>query len=352
MQSEQSAGVRLDVREVRKTLTSRSGLRRTQIAALDGVSFELEPGSTLAVVGESGSGKTTLGRIVSGLLDADTGTVEVSGLPVTASRRIRRRSLRRAVQMVFQNPLRSFSPTLTIGATLSDAIALDDGIGRARRRHELGELLKQVRVDPGYLRRRPAEMSGGQLQRVGIVRALAAGPGIVVLDEPTSALDVSLHGQIVNLLVDLQRNTGIGYLLISHDLRVARAMADRILVLYLGQVVETGPASAVLDAPAHPYTQAMLDAVPGGAGGAGRRPVLLAGEVQRPAADDEGCKLRFRCPFATDGCERPQQLTELADGRQVRCWRAAAGDIPIAPAAGPPARTPKKALNRKVPGQP
>lgn len=312
----------LSVHDVHKTLTTRGGgVRRTHVKAVDGVSLELREGQTLAVVGESGSGKTTLGRIVAGLLAADAGEV-VLGTEQSYRHRPTR-SARRYVQMVFQNPLRSFSPTLSIGSTLLDAIKLRDGLPRAERRAELGRRLGEVGLDTSFLERRPSEMSGGQLQRVGVVRALAPEPRVVVLDEPTSALDSSLHGQIVNLLVDVQRATRVSYLLISHDLRVARAMADHVIVLYLGQVVEHGPSADVLTAPLHPYTRAMLDAVPqvGDHPTSNVGPVRLSGEVVRPGPGDEGCKLRFRCPFADRGCDRPQELTLVAGNRHVRCWR-------------------------------
>lgn len=318
---EQNDNKRLEVVDVHKDFGGGGlGVRRNTVTALDGVSLSVGRGKTVAIVGESGSGKTTLGRVIAGLLTPDSGEVRLAD-GQHPSRRSQRRARRRFVQMVFQNPLRSFSPTLSVGSTLRDALRLAPRTGKSDGSTTIRELFSQVGIDPAFISRRPGEMSGGQLQRVGIVRALVPEPSVIVLDEPTSALDVSLHGQIVNLLVDIQRRSGVSYVLISHDLRVARAMADEIVVMYLGQVVERGLTSDVLDNPRHPYTRAMLDAAPQGTQGIAREKLMLRGEVSRPLPDDFGCKLRARCPLAVDRCANPQEMVLLGSGHEARCWR-------------------------------
>jgi oligopeptide/dipeptide ABC transporter ATP-binding protein len=303
-----------------KRFEKRSGLGQTvAVTAVDAVSLAVEPGRTVAVVGESGSGKSTLARLMLGLMAPDAGTVRFRGADVSSLRGETRREFRRSVQMVFQNPLRSFSPMLTLGGTIEDALRLRSALGARERRAEVGRLLEQVHLPAEFAGRYPAEVSGGQLQRAGIARALAPGPQVVVLDEPTSALDMSLHGQVVNLLLELQAEHGLAYVLISHDLRIVRAMADRVVVMYLGQTMEEGPAGAVLDAAGHPYTLALLAAEPGAA----HRPDLaLVGELRPRAAENGGCKLVDRCPFADEPSCEPQRLRDLGGGHLVRCWRA------------------------------
>lgn len=318
---EQNESDRLEVVDVRKAFGGGGlGARRNAVTALDGVSLSVGRSKTVAIVGESGSGKTTLGRVIAGLLSPDSGEVRFAD-GEHASRRSRSRAKRRFVQMVFQNPLRSFSPTLSVGSTLRDALRLAPRAERSDGTATIKQLFTQVGIDPAFISRRPAEMSGGQLQRVGIVRALVPEPSVIVLDEPTSALDVSLHGQIVNLLVDIQQRSGVSYVLISHDLRVARAMADEIIVMYLGQVVERGVTSDVLDNPRHPYTRAMLDAAPQSTQSVGREKLMLRGEVSRPGPNDIGCKLRARCPLAVDRCANPQEMVQIESGHEARCWR-------------------------------
>jgi oligopeptide transport system ATP-binding protein len=323
----------LAVDGVRKTFR-RSG--RAAVTAVDDVTFALAPGDTLALVGESGCGKSTLGRLVLDLVEPDAGEIRLRGGVLAAMDRGERRAYRRAVQMVFQNPLAAFNPMLTIGASLRDAMRLLDDLDREARDARAAELLQRVRLDPSYLRRYPSEMSGGQLQRVGIARALATEPEVIFLDEPTSALDMSVRGQILELLGELQAQTGVAFILVSHDMRVVRAVASRVLVMYLGHVVEEGPAGEVTDAPRHPYTRALLAAAFGRGGPAPR----IRGEARSASAAERGCRLRGRCPFELEACSEPQELLPVGPGHRARCWRA--GDIedePMPAASGGLRRT-------------
>jgi oligopeptide/dipeptide ABC transporter ATP-binding protein len=322
---------------IKRYKVRQSWTRRTVVTAVDQVSFTPQPGQTVAIVGESGCGKTTVGKLLLGLVQPDGGEVFFRGRPILHAGAEARLEYRRAVQMVFQNPIAAFNPMMTIGESLVDAMRLRRDLGPEQRRAEAVRLLQRVGLDPAYDRRYPSEMSGGQLQRVGIARALAPDPRLVFLDEPTSALDMSVRGQIINLLLDLQAEYGLGYVLISHDLRVVRAMAHYVLVMYLGQVVEEGPASGVLEHPLHPYTKGLLAATlvgqrPGGepieepsgeaSGASDRRAARVRGEVLQLPADYRACKLVRRCPFEKERCsQEPQVLEAFEPGHLARCWR-------------------------------
>jgi len=230
----------------------------------------------------------------------------------------------RAVQMVFQNPLASFNPMLTIGATLLDALRLRPKLDQAARQSEVARLLQRVGLERDFAQRYPSDMSGGQLQRVGVARALASQPKLLFLDEPTSALDMSVRGQIINLLLSLQRDEHLAYLLVSHDLSVVRIMAHTVLVMYLGQVVEEGPAVRVLSQPRHPYTQGLLAATRLGQlqADTSQRPLRVRGEVLQLPPKYRGCKLTRRCPFEVTRCQQePQSLESVDVDHRVRCWR-------------------------------
>jgi len=305
-----------------KRFPLRHGFGRTQtMTAVDDVTLVVRSSRTLALVGESGSGKSTVGKLLLGLLEPDAGEVSFQGDPIRTLPPRRRDEFRRSLQIVFQNPFRSFSPMLTLGGSLRDALRLRR-LPKAAYAAEIATLLARVHLPPELARRYPSEVSGGQLQRVGIARAIATGPKAVFLDEPTSALDVSLCGQIVNLLLELQSERELGYVLVSHDLRLVEAMADDVIVMYLGHVMEEGPADIVLNDPVHPYTLALLAAAHAKrTGEKDDHPARIQGEVLALPSDYRGCKLVHRCPFAQQLCQEPQELRAFA-GRRVRCRRA------------------------------
>jgi oligopeptide/dipeptide ABC transporter ATP-binding protein len=313
----------------------RSKRRHPPVVAVDGVSFAVAAGRTLALVGESGCGKSTVGRLLLDLETPDHGEVRLRGRRVDEMSREERRDFRRSVQMVFQNPLTAFNPMLSIEASLQDAMRLRDDLGRDARNHLAETLMRRVRLDPGLLDRRPAELSGGQLQRVGIARALATEPAVLFLDEPTSALDMSVRGQVLELLLELQEQTGVAYVLVSHDLRVVRAVAHDVHVMYLGHVVERGSLGQVLDEPLHPYTRGLVQTAHLG-DRAGRLPVR--GELRHLPEGYAGCRLLPRCPYRLPACREPQALDEKRPSHAARCWRAIEieGKPPPAEPAIPP----------------
>jgi oligopeptide/dipeptide ABC transporter ATP-binding protein len=291
-----------------------------QVRAVDGVSFTLARGETLSLVGESGSGKTTTGRAVLRLIEPTSGSVRFDGQEVTALGRTELRRLRRRMQMVFQDPFGSLNPRMTIHAALAEVIGTHGLRPRGERRARVAELLDRVGLPAGAADRYPHEFSGGQRQRIGIARALAAEPELIVADEPVSALDVSIQAQILNLLKDLQAQLGLTYLFVGHDLAVVRHLSDRVAVMYLGRIVESGPAEAVFARPRHPYTRALLAAAPQPVlGHAATRPVLR-GETPSPIDPPGGCPFHPRCPEARPECAtRAQTLAPVGGGQVVAC---------------------------------
>ncbi|WP_344249188.1 oligopeptide/dipeptide ABC transporter ATP-binding protein, partial [Isoptericola hypogeus] len=295
----------LEVRDLAKSYPVRRGvvLRRTvgQVQAVDGVSLTLRRGRTLGLVGESGSGKSTLARVLVGIEKPTRGTVLVDGEDVSTMSRSARRELRRSVQMVFQDPYTALNPRMSVGEIVGEPFRIHpDAVPPGGRRKAVGELLELVGLDPDHVHRYPHQFSGGQRQRIGIARALAVKPRVLVCDEPVSALDVSVQGQVINLLEDLQDELGLSYLFIAHDLAVVRHIADEVAVMYLGRVVEQGAGNAVYDAPRHPYTGALLSAVPvpdpaaQPSGGV----LLLDGDPPSPADPPPGCRFHTRCWLA------------------------------------------------------
>jgi peptide/nickel transport system ATP-binding protein len=296
------------------------------VRAVDGVSLEVRRGETLGLVGESGSGKSTTGLALLRLVDATGGRVEVAGQEVTNWSRRRVRSLRRRVSMVFQDPSASLDPRLTIGASIAEPLIVHDlASSRDARSSRVTELLEMVGLRGDMADRHPHELSGGQRQRVGIARALAGEPDLIVLDEPIASLDLSVQAQIMNLLRGLQEQLGLTYLFISHDLAAVEHMSDRVAVMYLGRIVETGTPEQIYRNPAHPYTAALLSAVPTADPDAERerQRITLHGDVPSPVNPPSGCRFRTRCPAARDDCaETDPELREVESQHDAACLYA------------------------------
>jgi oligopeptide/dipeptide ABC transporter ATP-binding protein len=291
------------------------------LKAVDAVSLAIRPGETVGLIGESGSGKSSLARLLVGLVRPSAGRVRFDGRDLAGLDRAERRAFRRAVQMIFQDPVASLSPRLTIGRLLAEPLAIH-GIDRAQAWPGVLELLRRVGLPETVLGKYPHQVSGGQARRVGIARALVLRPRLVVADEPTAGLDLSVQGDLVNLMTELQRDFGLTYLLVSHNLNVVRAMADRSAVMYLGQLVEVGPSRQIFAAPAHPYTRALIAATPRLDPDRRHAPAPLAGEIPNPAQLPPGCRFQTRCPYADDHCRAVEPPpTALADGWIVRCHK-------------------------------
>lgn len=296
---------------------------RSLVRAVDGVSFTLDAGETLGIVGESGCGKTTLGRAVMRLGPVTSGSVRFAGTDLTRLAERDLRAHRRQFQMVFQDPFGSLNPRFTIGQTLGEPLEIHRLVANPEeRQRRIHALLESVGLEAGHSDRFPHEFSGGQRQRIGIARALAVEPAWIVCDEPVSALDVSVQAQVVNLLKDLQRQRGLAYLFISHDLAVVEHLAHRALVLYLGRVVEEARVPALFQEPLHPYTQALISAVPVIDPASRRSRIVLSGEPPSPIQPPPGCPFHPRCPVAESRCRTEvPTLRDLGEGRRIACHR-------------------------------
>ncbi len=294
------------------------------IKAVDGLSFDLIRGETLGLVGESGCGKSTTGRAILQLYRPTAGSVRFEGKELTETKGEDLRKMRRRMQMIFQDPYASLNPRMTVGSIVGEPLEVH-GIGKnkAERQKRVQELLQIVGLNPYFVNRYPHEFSGGQRQRIGVARALAVNPSFIVCDEPISALDVSIQAQIINLLEDLQEELGLTYLFIAHDLSVVRHIADRIAVMYLGKMVELATRDALYEDPKHPYTQALLSAVPipDPVIETKRKRIILEGDVPSPANPPKGCNFSTRCPRVMDICrEKDPEFKDYGDGHYAACW--------------------------------
>ena len=300
------------------------GGARECVRAVDDVSFSIAPGETVGLVGESGCGKTTLGRAAIRLIEPTSGRIAFEGEDIAAMNRKELRARRRRFQMIFQDPFGSLDPRRTVSETIGEALDIHRLVPDATaRRRRIDALLQDVGLDPSHAARLPHEFSGGQRQRIGIARALAVEPKLIVCDEPVSALDVSVQAQIINLLQDLQRGHGIAYLFVAHDLAVVKHISHRILVMYLGRIVESGEAREICRAPKHPYTRALLSAVPVVDPDSKRQRILLAGDVPSPIHPPTGCPFHPRCPVAEARCRSEvPPLRDIAPDHQAACHLA------------------------------
>ena len=315
----------LQVKKLSKVFEIRdAALRKRTIKAVDGVSFVINNKETFAIVGESGSGKSTIGRILLGLTDKTEGEIFFDGKPLQIQNHKNSIPLRRRLQIVFQDPTASFDPRLKILDSLLEFLELRQGLNSEDQIRLAKELVVEVGLDPEMINRKPSEMSGGQLQRLNIARALASGPDLIFLDEPTSSLDVSIRGQIVNLLLEKQEKYGITFLLVAHDLRVVAVMADRVAVMYLGQFVEICEKEKIFSNPLHPYTRGLIQAARIDDLGLKKNNnlVRLSGELKEDDIKSAGCRLTSRCPFYESKCNMHQDIIELRPGQWVRCWKA------------------------------
>lgn len=324
----------VSVRHLTKHFPIRTGLLQRvtgAVKAVDDVSFDVAAGETLALVGESGCGKTTTGRTLLRLIEPTSGSVHFDGTDLLALRGEALRRMRRHLQIVFQDPYGSLNPRMTIGAAIREGLIVHHLAEGAEADRRVARLLDEVGLRPEYAARYPHEFSGGQRQRIGIARALAVEPRFIVCDEPVSALDVSVQAQVVNLLRDLQRDRGLAYLFIAHDLAVVAHMADRVAVMYLGRIVELAPRRALFGTPRMPYTKALLSAVPVPEPGAARQRILLPGDPPSPANPPRGCVFHPRCPHPLKDAACTQlvpPLEEKSPGHFVACLKEPSTPVP------------------------
>ncbi len=293
--------------------------KQRYLYAVNDVSFTLDKGETVGLVGESGCGKSTLGKALVRLEDPCSGKILLNGEDLAAAKGKKLREMRKHFQMIFQDPYGSLNPRLSIFTTLDEVISMHDPSPPAQRQEKAAGLLKMVGLTPEALHRFPHQFSGGQRQRIGIARALAADPDFIVADEPVSALDVSVQASIVNLLQDIQKQSRTALLFIAHDLAVVEHISAKILVMYLGNIVESAPARELVSSPRHPYTEALLSAVPTASGDIGQR-IRLSGDVPSPLAPPPGCPFHERCPYATARCKAEKPPVTVCGERSFACW--------------------------------
>ncbi len=334
----------VEVRGLKVYFPITAGILRRKVGdvkAVDDLSFDILPGETLGLVGESGCGKSTTGRALLRLTDPTAGTIRIGGRDITGLSTAALRPLRPAMQMVFQDPQASLNPRMTVAQIISEPLEEHTDLDRAGRLARVYELMDAVGLNRAFAGRYPYAFSGGQRQRIGIARALALNPRFIVCDEPIAALDVSIQAQVVNLLKDLQERLGLTYLFISHDLSMVRHIADRVAVMYLGRIVELAPRDALFERPLHPYTEALLSAVPEADPETekSRHRIILKGDVPSPANPPKGCNFCTRCPKVMDICrDRKPALREAGPGRMVACFLYETNDKTARTGAAPEAR--------------
>jgi oligopeptide/dipeptide ABC transporter ATP-binding protein len=312
----------LEIRDLRKHYPVRSGLlgrAREHVKAIDGVSLDVEDGETVGLVGESGCGKTTLGRCLVRLIEPTSGSIIFQGRELSALSAAAMREMRRRMQVIFQDPYASLNPRMRVGEIIGEGLRIHELAGRRERKARVVELLQRVGLRAEHYGRYPHEFSGGQRQRIGIARALAVNANFIVADEPVSALDVSIQVQILNMMLDLQQELGLTYLFISHDLRVVEHVSDRVAVMYLGKIVELAPAAELHRDARHPYTRALLSAVPMPDPARRGERIVLQGDVPSPINPPPGCSFHPRCPFAERRCTQVEPQLEFDGTHAVAC---------------------------------
>jgi oligopeptide transport system ATP-binding protein len=320
----------LEVRDLTRYFASRGLLRGRTVRAVDGVDLSLRRGETLGIVGESGCGKSTLARLLIHLLPVTSGTISFHGRDITHLRRAELRAIHHRIRMVFQNPYASLNPRMSVRQILAEPLRNSPDRSRVATDGRVSILMDQVGLSAAHLDRYPSEFSGGQRQRIAIARALATNPEVLILDEPVSSLDVSIQAQILALLMELQQTLGLSYIFVAHDLSVVRHISDRVAVMYLGRIVEVGPCDDLFERPAHPYTEALLAAMPVEDPGMrdSKARLVLQGEIPSPANPPSGCRFRTRCRLAVDRCtdDDPANDVRTIGRRTVACHFPLAAD--------------------------
>ena len=308
----------LEVVNLKKYFPTRTG----QLHAVDDICFSLDEGKTLGVVGESGCGKTTLGRVILHLIPATDGQIRFEGVDVSSPTKKELKILREKMQIIFQDPYSSLNPRMSVSETIMEPLILQGKLGKAEMRAHVKDLMDTVGLAARFENSFPHELDGGRRQRIGIARALALRPKFIVCDEPVSALDVSIQAQIINLMLDLQDERGIAYMFVTHDLAVVKYISDDIMVMYLGQMVEKAPAEALFQKPMHPYTQALLSAIPVPSIHNRMERIIMQGEITSPINPKPGCRFMDRCRFASEECSKPQVLEEPSPNHFVACCKS------------------------------
>lgn len=315
----------LEVNNLRKYFPIRGGIFSRVVAnvkAVEDVTFAIDPGEVVGLVGESGSGKTTAGRSILRLIEPTSGEVKFDGVDVTQLDKTRMREYRKKMQIIFQDPFASLNPRMSVGDIIGEALQIHNLAAGKAREEKVADLLERVGLSASHMRRYPHEFSGGQRQRIGIARALAVDPQFIVADEPVSALDVSIQAQVVNLLQDLKEELGLTLLFIAHDLGVVEYISDKVIVMYLGKVMEVAPSKELYANPVHPYTEALLSAVPIPDPTVKRERIILQGDIPSPINPPSGCVFRTRCPIAIDDCKHVDPpLEEVSPGHFKACIR-------------------------------